>query len=141
MKKLATFSMGCFWSPEDFLSKLSGVKKTEVGYAGGKTDDPTYENIGDHAETVQVEYDPDKISYEKLLDYFWMDHDPTRERYDQYRSLVLTHDDDQQKEAKASKAKAEKMYGSKVLTEIRPCDKFYRAEEYHQKYLAKHRGR
>lgn len=146
----ATFAAGCFWHVEDLFRKTKGVSKTEVGYIGGNLADPTYEEVcagaTGHAEAVQIDYNPDMISYEELLDIFWKNHNPTtlnRQGPDvgvQYRSAVFFHDDEQKEAASKSK---EKLAGSgklqnPIVTEIVPAPKFYRAEEYHQKYFQKH---
>ena len=146
----ATFAAGCFWHVEDLLSKTKGVKSTQVGYIGGQLSNPTYEEVctdkTGHAEAVEVEYDPDEISYEKLLDVFWNNHNPTtlnRQGPDvgiQYRSVILYHNDEQKEIAEISKQKLDKsgQYGRPVVTEIVSTPIFYKAEEYHQKYFKKH---
>ena len=146
----ATFAAGCFWHVEDLLSKTKGVKSTQVGYIGGQLSNPTYEEVctdkTGHAEAVEVEYDPDEISYEKLLDVFWNNHNPTtlnRQGPDvgiQYRSVIFYHNDEQKEIAEISKQKLDKsgQYDSPVVTEIVPTPIFYKAEEYHQKYFKKH---
>ncbi|MEM2160322.1 MAG: peptide-methionine (S)-S-oxide reductase MsrA [Candidatus Nitrosotenuis sp.] len=145
----ATFGAGCFWCVEDIFRTTKGVTSTMVGYGGGKTKNPTYEEVctdmTGHAELVQVEYDPKVISYENLLDVFWNSHDPTqlnRQGPDigtQYRSVIFCHDSEQEKIAHASKEKLEKSgrFGKKIVTEIKPAPEFYKAEEYHQKYYLK----
>ena len=146
----ATFAAGCFWHVEDLLSKTKGVKSTQVGYIGGQLSNPTYEEVctdkTGHAEAVEVEYDPDEISYEKLLDVFWNNHNPTtlnRQGPDvgiQYRSVIFYHNDEQKEIAEKSKQKLDKsgQYDRPVVTEIVPTPIFYKAEEYHQKYFKKH---
>ena len=146
----ATFAAGCFWHVEDLLSKTKGVKSTQVGYIGGQLSNPTYEEVctdkTGHAEAVEVEYDPDEISYEKLLDVFWNNHNPTtlnRQGPDvgiQYRSVIFYHNDEQKEIAEISKQKLDKsgQYGRPVVTEIVSTPIFYKAEEYHQKYFKKH---
>ncbi len=109
--------------------------RTRVGYAGGTTPDPTYDDIGDHAETVQVDYDPEKISYDELQDVFWTSHNPgARPWSTQYRSAIFPADDDQRKRAERSAAKIEADIGGKIFTAIEPLARFYQAEGYHQKY-------
>jgi peptide-methionine (S)-S-oxide reductase len=135
---IATFASGCFWHVEDLFRKTKGVKSTKVGYTGGNLVNPTYEEVctdkTGHAEAVEVEYDPNEISYEELLNLFWNNHDPTslnRQGPDvgiQYRSSIFVHDESQ-KHGKFSK---------KIVTEIVPAPEFYRAEDYHQKYFQKH---
>jgi len=146
----ATFAAGCFWHVEDLFRKTKGVKSTQVGYTGGKLTNPTYEEVctdkTGHAEAVQVEYDPNEISYDKLLKIFWENHDPTtlnRQGPDigsQYRSAVFYHDESQKQEAEKSKEELEKSgrYQRPIVTEVAPAPEFYKAEEYHQKYFQKH---
>ena len=145
----ATFGAGCFWHVEDLLSKTKGVKSTKVGYTGGQLSNPTYEEVctdkTGHAEAVEVEYDPDEISYEELLDVFWKNHNPTtlnRQGPDvgiQYRSAIFYHNDEQKKIAEKSKQTLDKsgQFENPVVTEIVPAPSFYKAEEYHQKYFKK----
>jgi peptide-methionine (S)-S-oxide reductase len=140
----ATFAGGCFWCMEPPYDKLPGVLSTTVGYTGGHTKDPTYEEVSaggtGHAESVEILYDPSKISYEKLLDVFWRNIDPlVRDRQfcdvgSQYRTAIFWHGEAQRKAAEASKAAIEKAKGWKVQTQIVPATTFYRAEEYHQDY-------
>ncbi len=149
----ATFGAGCFWGVEAAFGKVEGVTSTEVGYAGGHTQNPTYEDVCSdrtgHAEVMQVSFDPDRVSYEKLLETFWRIHDPTtlnRQGPDvgsQYRSIILYHTEEQKKAAEASKAQldASGQYKRPVVTEIVPAGEFWRAEEYHQKYFEKHGGK
>ncbi len=148
----ATFGAGCFWGVETTFRNTEGVTDAAVGYAGGNTENPTYENVctdeTGHAEVVQVEFDPALVSYEKLLDVFWSSHNPTtlnRQGPDmgtQYRSVIFYHSPEQRAIAESSKAALEKSgkFRSPVVTQIEPAAKFYRAEEYHQRYLEK-RGR
>ena len=143
----AIFGAGCFWGVELTFSKIEGVESTAVGYCGGTVPDPTYEIVctgqSGHAEVVLVEFNPDKVSFEKLLDTFWSLHDPTtlnRQGPDigtQYRSVVFFQDEDQAVLSRTSKEKFQVSgrYENDVVTEIVPTEKFYRAEEYHQKYL------
>lgn len=145
----ATFGAGCFWCVEDIFRNTKGVTSTQVGYAGGWKKNPTYEEVctdtTGHAEVVQVEYDPDQISYEQLLDVFWGCHDPTtlnRQGPDigkQYRSVIFCHDSEQERVANESMKKIQDSgkYTRKIVTEIKPAPAFYRAEEYHQQYYAK----
>lgn len=146
----ATFGAGCFWHVEDLLRKTKGVKSTQAGYIGGKLTNPTYEEVctdtTGHAEAVQVEYDPNEISYDELLKVFWSNHDPTslnRQGPDignQYRSVIFFHDEEQKKIAQKSKEELEKSgkFQKRIVTEIVPAPEFYKAEEYHQKYFQKH---
>ena len=145
--QLATFGGGCFWCLEALFETFDGVKAVVSGYAGGKTANPTYKEIcgGDtgHAEVVQVEFDPAKISYGQLLEIFWDIHDPTalnRQSADvgtQYRSVIYTHDDAQKAAAGKSKQAAGAKFKTPITTEIAPLKKFYIAEEYHQDYFRK----
>jgi|SRR5208282_6198518 len=138
----ATFGGGCFWCMEAVFERLPGVKSVTSGFAGGHTANPTYEQVctGDtgHAEVTQIEFDPAKISYEKLLDVFWQAHDPTtlnRQGVDegtQYRSIILYHGEAQKLAAEKSKAGAQKNFKHPIVTEIAPFTKFYPAENYHQ---------
>lgn len=147
----ATFGAGCFWGIEAAFRRVPGVVSTSVGYAGGSVKNPTYKNVcsGEtgHAEVVQVEYDPLKVSYEELLDVFWNIHDPTtpnRQGADvgtQYRSAIFFYNSAQEAAARASKEKLQSSgrFRNPVVTEIVPASEFYRAEEYHQRYFEKHR--
>lgn len=148
-EEIATFAAGCFWGVEELFRTRPGVIKTEVGYTGGSTPNPTYKMVcGDatgHAEAVQITYDPQKISYSDLLTIFWENHDPTtpnRQGPDigtQYRSVIFYHSPEQEKLARASKKQLETsgMLRAPTITEIVPAPAFHRAEEYHQQYLAK----
>ncbi len=145
----ATFGAGCFWHVEHIFANTKGVTSTAVGYTGGRVEDPTYEEVctdrTGHAEAVQVEYDPDQVSYDDLLGVFWSNHDPTtlnRQGPDvgiQYRSAVFCHNGEQRLAAEKSRdALAQSgRYRGPIVTEIVPAAPFYRAEEYHQKYFAK----
>ena len=145
----ATFGAGCFWHVEDLLAKTKGVKSTKVGYTGGQLPNPTYEEVctdkTGHAESVEVEYDPDEISYDELVNVFWNNHNPTtlnRQGPDigiQYRSVIFYHNDEQKETAEKSKQILEnsKKYTNPIVTKILPASVFYDAEEYHQKYFKK----
>jgi len=145
----ATFGAGCFWGVEEAFRKIKGVTKTTVGYAGGKTNNPTYKEVctdtTGHAEVVQVEFNPAEVKYEDLLNVFWTNHNPTtlnRQGPDvgtQYRSVIYYHSPEQQRAAEASKKQLEesKRFRNPVVTEITPAPAFYAAEDYHQQYLAK----
>ncbi len=145
---IATFGAGCFWHVEAAFSEVKGVLSTAVGYMGGDMKNPSYEDVCSdetgHAEVVQVEYDPKKVSYSSVLDIFWKIHDPTtlnRQGPDegtQYRSVIFYHDEQQKKEAEKSKLVMQKKLGEKVVTSIVKAGMFYKAEEYHQKYFRKH---
>jgi peptide-methionine (S)-S-oxide reductase len=146
----ATFGAGCFWHVEDLFRKTRGVKSTQVGYIGGKLENPTYDEVctdkTGHAEAVQVEYDPTEISYDELLQVFWDNHDPTslnRQGHDigiQYRSTIFFYNDEQKEIAQKSKDDLEKSgkFKKSIVTEIVSAPQFYKAEEYHQKYFHKH---
>ncbi len=146
----ASFAAGCFWGVEAAFRQVEGVLDAAVGYSGGRLENPTYEDVCSgrtgHAETVEVEYDPSRVSYEQLLDVFWENHDPTtlnRQGPDvgeQYKSAIFVHTPEQQAAATASKEKLEKSgkYKRPIVTQIQPASKFWRAEEYHQRYLEKH---
>ena len=146
----ATFAAGCFWHVEDLFRKTDGVVSTKVGYTGGKLVNPTYEEVctdmTGHAEAVQIEYDPNIISYNELLDMFWKNHDPTslnRQGPDvgkQYRSAIFFHDDEQKKIAEKSKQEIAESgrFEKPIVTEVVPAPEFYKAEDYHQKYFQKH---
>jgi peptide-methionine (S)-S-oxide reductase len=143
--ELATLGGGCFWCVEAVFELLDGVRTVVSGYAGGATANPTYRQVCDgvtgHAEVVQIEYDPQKISFERLLEVFWMCHDPTslnRQGGDvgtQYRSIILYHDAGQKAKAEQSKAAAAAQFTRPIVTEIVPLTKFYVAEAYHQDYF------
>jgi peptide-methionine (S)-S-oxide reductase len=149
MTEKATFGAGCFWGVEETLRKVKGVTATAVGYTGGDLANPTYEDVctdrTGHAEVVQVEYDPAQVSYDQLLDVFWSNHDPTtlnRQGPDvgtQYRSVVFYHTPAQKTAAEASRDRQQKSgrFRRPIVTEIAPAGPFYRAEEYHQRYLEK----
>ena len=146
----ATFGAGCFWGVEAVFRQTNGVKDAAVGYAGGKTENPIYEDVCSdetgHAEVVEVIFDPSEVSYGELLDVFWCNHDPTtRNRQgpdvgSQYRSVVFYHSPEQKAAAEAKVAELEKSgrFRRPIVTQIEPAPPFYRAEEYHQQYLAKH---
>ena len=148
----AIFAAGCFWGVESSFAALNGVEKTAVGYIGGTTDKPTYEDIctgtTGHAEAVEVQFDPTQITYEVLLDHFWQCHDPTTlnqqgpDRGTQYRSAIFFLDPEQEKLANAAKAKltSEGRFADPVVTEVTASPTFWMAEEYHQQYFSKHGG-
>ena len=137
----ATLALGCFWEPDIYFSKLKGVVKTRVGYSGGKKKNPSYHNLDDHTETVEITFDPKIISFEKLLKHFWKEHDPTIQQATQYKSAIFYQNEEQKKIAEKSKKELEKNLGREVVTEINKVGVFYPAEEYHQKYLQKGKGR
>ena len=145
----ATFAAGCFWGVEATYRQVEGVLSTAVGYTGGTLENPTYRAVCSdttgHAEAVDVEYDPSRVTYEQLLNIFWENHDPTtlnRQGPDfgsQYRSAIFYHDAVQESAARQSRERlnASGRYPRPIVTEITPASTFYRAEEYHQQYLEK----
>jgi peptide-methionine (S)-S-oxide reductase len=149
MQEIATFGAGCFWGIEAAFRRVPGVLDAAVGYSGGKTQNPSYQEVctdtTGHAEVVQVTFDPEKLSYEQLLDVFWTIHDPTqvnRQGPDygkQYRTAIFFHSPEQEAAAKKSKQalEASGKLRRPVATEITPAGPFWRAEEYHQRYLEK----
>jgi len=131
----ATFGLGCFWGPDARFGAMAGVVRTRVGYAGGTTPEPTYYNLGDHTEVVQVEYDPSEASYADLLEVFWSAHDPrSTARKRQYRSVILTDSVAHRQAAERTQREAESRLGGAVATVIEDLDAFHLAEPYHQKY-------
>ena len=147
----ATFAAGCFWHVEEIFSKTNGVTSTAVGYTGGNTDNPTYDDVCSdstgHAEAVEVDFDPELVSYQELLKIFFENHNPTtinRQGPDigtQYRSGIFFHDEEQERIALDNIQKlnplAKEKFGSEIVTKVLPASKFFRAEEYHQKYFQK----
>jgi len=147
----ATFAAGCFWHVEEIFSKTNGVTSTAVGYTGGNKDNPTYEDVCNdstgHAEAVEVDFDPELVSYQELLKIFFENHNPTtinRQGPDigtQYRSGIFFHDEEQERIALDNIQKlnplAKEKFGSEIVTKVLPASKFFRAEEYHQKYFQK----
>lgn len=144
---LATLGGGCFWCVEAVFERVPGVRSVVSGYAGGHTPNPTYQAVCEgttgHAEVVQIEYDPATISYQEILELFWMAHDPTtpnRQGADvgsQYRSVIFYHDADQKAQAQRSKESAQANFEKPIVTEIVSLDKFFAAEDYHQDYFRK----
>jgi peptide-methionine (S)-S-oxide reductase len=149
MLKEAMFGAGCFWGVQETFDKVDGVVSTEVGYAGGTVENPTYEQVctdtTGHAEVVRLRYDPDEVSYDRLLEVFFDSHDPTtlnRQGPDvgrQYRSVIFTFDPEQQKKAEAMRDRLQTSgrYDRPIVTEITDASEFYRAEEHHQNYFCK----
>ena len=143
----ATFAAGCFWGVEADFRDIPGVLDAEAGYTGGTTENPSYRDVCSdrtgHAEAVRVTFDADKVSYDTLLDAFWSLHDPTqvnRQGPDvgtQYRSAVFYNDETQRVAAETSKARAQAKFPRPIATQIVPAQPFYRAEDYHQRYLEK----
>jgi peptide-methionine (S)-S-oxide reductase len=146
----ATLGAGCFWGVEAVCRQLDGVTGTRVGYTGGTLENPTYQDVCSHttghAEVVEVSYDPERVSYDQLLDVFWGKHDPTQlnrqgwDIGDQYRSVIFFHDSEQEEAALRSKAREQAGRSAPIVTQIEPAETFYEAEDYHQQYLEK-RGR
>jgi peptide-methionine (S)-S-oxide reductase len=148
----ATFGAGCFWGVEETFRQIPGVTATAVGYSGGHSANPTYEDVCSdetgHAEVVEVDYDPKVVPYDRLLDVFWESHNPTqlnRQGPDvgtQYRSAIFFHDAEQEKAARASRDRlaASGKFARPIVTEISPARPFWRAEEYHQRYFEKRGG-
>lgn len=146
--ELAVFAQGCFWGVEERLRKVPGVVATAVGYAGGHKENPSYEDVCDdstgHAEAVLVEFDPARVTYAKLLAFFWETHDPTSgnaqgpDHGTQYRSAIFTFGEGQQKQALASREQAQPGLPDKITTEIAPAGKFWIAEAYHQQWDERH---
>jgi peptide-methionine (S)-S-oxide reductase len=148
----ATFGAGCFWGVEEAFRRVPGVTDTAAGYMGGDLENPTYRQVctdrTGHAEVVQVEYDPERVGYERLLDVFWAIHDASqlnRQGPDvgrQYRSVVFYHDEAQRDAARAAKVRLQQQArpGRPIVTEITPASTFWRAEEYHQRYVEKNGG-
>ena len=142
--ELATFGGGCFWCLEAVFERLDGVKSVTSGYAGGTRENPNYKEVCSgntgHAEVIQIDFDPQKITYEKLLEIFWEAHDPTtmnRQGADagtQYRSIILYHNEAQKQAAEKSKEQAQWRFPRPIVTEIVPLKRFYKAEDYHQDY-------
>lgn len=148
---VATFGGGCFWCLDAVYHYVPGIQSITSGFAGGTTANPTYDQVctgrTGHAEVIQIAYDPAKVSYDQLLDLFWKAHDPTtlnRQGADigtQYRSIILTSSPEQATEAEASKKKAQTLFPSPIVTEIKPLQKFYPAEQYHQDYYQNNKDR
>jgi peptide-methionine (S)-S-oxide reductase len=150
--QLATFAAGCFWGVEESFSKIKGVKSTMVGYTGGRHTNPTYRDVctdlTGHAEAIQLQYDPEEVTYEELLKVFWSIHNPTtRDRQgpdvgSQYRSVIFYHTPEQELSARSSIEELEKSgrFSNSIVTEIVPASTFYKAEQYHQKYYEKKGG-
>ena len=142
-----TFGAGCFWGVEYVFERVPGVLETEVGYAGGHTENPTYRDVCSHgtghAEVLRVEFDPSVVSFDQLLEVFWAMHDPTQVNRqgpdvgDQYRSAIFTSSDDQQRAAEASRDAAQAKFDRPIATEIAPAGPFWPAEDYHQRYYDK----
>ena len=147
MEAKATFGAGCFWGVEAAFRRLDGVRQTSVGYAGGTTEHPTYEQVCStatgHAEVVEVIYDPERVPYEQLLTVFFVEHDPTQlnrqgpDVGDQYRSVVFVHDAAQRAAAESARDRLQRRLARTVTTRIEDAPTFWPAEDYHQRYLEK----
>ena len=143
----ALFGAGCFWGVEEYFSKIDGINKTEVGYSGGITKNPTYESVcqgnTEHAEVLYIEFDQDIISYNNIINHFWKCHDPTtlnRQGPDigrQYRSAIFYFSEEQRDIAEKSKLDNQEKFNNKIVTEITKADIFFKAEEYHQNFVQK----
>jgi peptide-methionine (S)-S-oxide reductase len=143
----ATFGAGCFWGVEYVYRRVPGVLEVKAGYSGGHTQNPTYEQVCSHttghAEVVQVIFDPDRVTYDQLLEVFWAMHDPTQvdrqgpDIGDQYRSVIFTHTDEQRQAADASRERAQTRFQAPIATKIEPLQEFYPAEDNHQRYYEK----
>lgn len=152
IRQTATFALGCFWCFEAIFKRLIGVESAVSGYAGGKTDNPTYEEVSSgntgHAEAVQIKFDPNIISYKQLVEIFFKLHNPTTVNQqgsdvgEQYRSVIFYHSGDQKKTAEEvmEKFESDKIYSNPIVTEILPFTKFYKAENYHQSYYENNRN-
>jgi peptide-methionine (S)-S-oxide reductase len=146
--QLAVFAQGCFWGVEERFRKVPGVVATAVGYTGGTAEKPTYEQVCSHttghAESVLVEFDPERVTYQQLLDFFWTTHDPTSgdrqgpDVGDSYRSAIFTFGDEQLRAALASRDEVQKRLVDRITTQIAPAGKFWIAEDYHQQWDEKH---
>ena len=131
----ATLALGCFWGPDALYGSTPGVVRTRVGYSGGKQPNPTYYNIDDHTETVQIEFDPEVVSYERILDIFWHNHNPRKPGWlRQYMSILFFHDEKQELIARDIFDREASRIQEPIYTELKPLTKFYVAESYHQKY-------
>ena len=146
-KSKALLGAGCFWGIEEFFRKISGILDTKVGYSGGNSINPTYEDVctnqTGHAEVVQIEFDLNEISYDKIIEYFWMCHDSTQFNKQgsdigtQYRSVIFYFSEEQKKIVEESKKNFQKKLSNNIVTEIKKANTFYLAEEYHQRYIQK----
>jgi peptide-methionine (S)-S-oxide reductase len=145
MTEKATLAGGCFWGVEELIRKLPGVINTEVGYTGGTTDRPKYDDVKTgrtgHAESIEIEFDPAKVSYDEILDYFFRLHDPTTTNQQgndvgtQYRSAIFYHDEKQREAAERAKERAQAKWPRPIVTQIVPASQFWIAEDFHQDYL------
>ena len=136
-KKTATFGLGCFWQPDNTFEYLEGVVETVVGYTGGTMPNPTFEDIKDHTESIQITFNSTIISYQQLLDHFWSEHDPTVQQKPRFRSVIFYHDDEQRTLAEESKVREEEKRGASVTTTIEFAGTLHKAEEEQRKFLQK----
>jgi len=146
----ATFAAGCFWGVESAFRQVPGVLDVVSGYTGGRTENPTYQQVcghtTGHAEAVEITFDPQRVAYGELLDRFWQIHDPTQlnrqgpDVGDQYRSAIFTHSQEQEREALASRDREQPRYARPIVTQIASAPRFWPAEEYHQRYFEKNGG-
>jgi peptide-methionine (S)-S-oxide reductase len=136
----ATFAMGWFWGPDAQFGSIEGVVRTRVGYSGGTKHNPSYHGLGDHSETIEIDYDPTVVTYENLLEVFWHSHDPLTPTWSrQYMSAVFYHDEEQRRLAVETRDREALRRGGQIHTEIVPASRFYPAEDYHQKYHLRQR--
>jgi peptide-methionine (S)-S-oxide reductase len=148
--QIATFAAGCFWGVEDAFRRVSGVLDAVSGYTGGQVENPTYRQVCNHttghAEAVEVAFDPQRVTYEQLLDVFWQIHDPTQlnrqgpDVGDQYRSAIFTHGEEQARAAAASREREQSKQARPIVTQILPAPRFWPADEYHQHYFERNGG-
>ncbi|RZF39700.1 hypothetical protein LSTR_LSTR012154 [Laodelphax striatellus] len=132
--KKATFGMACFWAPDALFGATLGVVRTRVGYCGGTKNNPTYRSLGDHTEAIDIDYDPNVITYSQLLELFWQNHDPTARNKLQYTSIIFYHDEDQKEAADKTLKDQQKRHKASIVTKVIPFKEFFDAEDYHQKY-------
>ena len=138
----ATFALGCFWGGDARYGAVEGVVRTRVGYAGGDKENPTYHNLGNHTESIQVDFNPEIVSYEELVDIFWRSHNPNSKAHSsQYANILFYHSDHQREVAERTKREVVESSNEKVYTELRRINAFYPAEAYHQKYRLRRSSR
>ncbi|XP_069688065.1 peptide methionine sulfoxide reductase isoform X2 [Periplaneta americana] len=130
----ATFAMACFWEPDAIYGARKGVVRTRVGYSGGTKQNPTYKDLGDHTETIDIDYDANEVTYSELLDLFWNNHDATAKTTLQYTSIIFYHDNEQKCLAEKTLAEEARKKKDPIVTKILPATTFHDAEDYHQKY-------
>lgn len=130
-------AMGSFWGPEEYFGKIKGVIRTRVGYTGGYSPEPTYQDLDGHSETLEITFDENILTFEEILSHFWKEHNPTIKHNDRYKSIIFFANEAQKQIAQSSLEETEIRLKKKILTEIKPFQTFHMAEEKHQKYLAK----